>query len=211
MKYRIVSVTDLNQNCSIIWCNISNEAILIDPGGNKNKICAEIDMLKVKIKKIILTHGHIDHIGAAIALKKYYNVPIIGPNKNDQFLLNDLFVQCDIIGFDKPKDAIIIPDIWLKDGDHVQVGLEIFHILHCPGHSPGHIILWNKVQKFIVMGDVLFKNGIGRTDLPGGDFLTLIKSIKTKILPLGDNIVFLPGHGEISSIGYERFNNPFLI
>lgn len=211
MKYHIVPVTDLKQNCSIVWCEISNEAILIDPGGNKQKLCKEIDKLKVKIKKIILTHGHIDHVGAANELKKYYNVPIIGPNKNDQFLLNNLIVQCQMLGFSKPIDSVIVPDIWLKDGDYVQIGSEIFYILHCPGHSPGHIVLWNKVNKFIVMGDVLFKNSIGRTDLPGGNLSILIKSIKNKLISLGDDIIFLPGHGDLSLIGQERTNNPFLI
>lgn len=211
MKYRIVPVTALHQNCSIVWCETSYEAILIDPGGNTEKLCAEIDKLKVKMKKIILTHGHIDHVGAANALKKYYNIPIIGPNKNDQFLLNDLNMQCQILGFSKPKDCVIVPDIWLKDGDYIHVGLEKFIVLHCPGHSPGHIVLWNKLYKFVLMGDVLFKNNIGRTDLPGGNLKILIESIRTKLIPLGDDIMFLPGHGELSSIGYERMYNPFLI
>lgn len=210
MKYRIIPVTDLKQNCSIVWCEISKEGILIDPGADAEKLYKAIDKLKVKIKKIVLTHGHIDHVGAANILKKHYNIPIVGPNKNDQFLLNDLFLQCYMLGFNMPSDLKIEPDIWLEDGDYIQVGIEFFNILHCPGHSPGHIVLWNKKCKFIFMGDVLFKNNIGRTDLPGGNMAALIKSIKTKLIPLGDSVKFLPGHGALSSIGYEKRYNPFL-
>lgn len=211
MKYCVIPVTSFNQNCSIIWCEISHEAILVDPGGEKEKICAKINELKVKIKKIILTHGHVDHVGNAYDLKEYYNVPIIGPNKQDQFLLNNLVLQCKILNINVISDAIITPDIWLEDQDRVQVGYEVFTVLHCPGHSPGHIVLWNKIQKFIVMGDVLFKKSVGRSDLPGGDIKTLIRSIKTKLLSLGDDVVFLPGHGPHSTIGYERKHNQFLL
>lgn len=210
MKYYIVPVTSFNQNCSIVWCEISNEAILVDPGGNVEKLYKIIHNLKVKIKKIVLTHGHIDHIQEANTLRKYYQIPIIGPNKGDQFLLNDLVTQCQLLGLNKPTDSSIVPDIWLQDKDIIQIGCETFTVLHCPGHSPGHIVLWNKASKFIIMGDVLFKNNIGRTDLPGGNFLTLIKTIKYKLISLGDDIIFLPGHGEMSSIGNERKNNPFL-
>lgn len=210
MKYCIVPVTSFNQNCSIIWCEISNDAMIVDPGGEKEKLFKIIDKLKIKIKKIILTHGHIDHVGDAYDLKKYYNVPIIGPNQNDQFLLNNLFLQSKIMCLDTILNLKIVPDFWLKDKDCIQIGREIFTVLHCPGHSPGHIVLWNKIRKFIIMGDVLFKNSIGRTDLPGGNIKILIKSIKMKLLPLGDDVKFLPGHGPSSTIGYERINNPFL-
>lgn len=210
MKYYVIPVTDLHQNCTIVWCEKSNEAILVDPGGNMDEICVTINKLKVELKKIILTHGHIDHVGAAYLLKQFYNIPIQGPHKNDQFLLNNLSVQCQMLGLDMPISSQIIPDKWLTDDDVIKVGLEIFYVLHCPGHSPGHIVLWNKICKFIIMGDVLFKNTIGRTDLPGGDLSILIKSIKTKLIPLGDDVVFLPGHGELSSIGSERINNSFL-
>lgn len=211
MKYYVVPVTDLNQNCSIVWCERSNEAILVDPGGDKEKLCFAIDQLKVKIRKIILTHGHIDHVQEANSLKLYYNVPIVGPNRQDQFLLDDLFMQCQLAGFDQPTDPVISPDKWLKDGDCIKIGLEVFKVLHCPGHSPGHIVLWNELCKFVIMGDVLFKKNVGRTDLPGGNMSVLMHSIKTKLIPLGDQVKFLPGHGDISSIGYERINNPFLI
>lgn len=210
MKYYVIPVTNLNQNCSIVWCEKSKEAILIDPGGDDKKIHAAINKLQVKIKKIILTHGHIDHVGAANKLRQYYKIPIVGPHKNDNFLLNDLYTQCQILGIDKPSDSAIVPDMWLQHGDYIKVGLEVFNILHCPGHSPGHIILWNKLYKFIIMGDVLFKNSIGRTDLPGGNFIVLMQSIKNLLMPLEDDIQFLPGHGETSYIGNERKHNVFL-
>lgn len=211
MKYCVIPVTSFNQNCSIIWCEVSNEAMLVDPGGEKEKLCQQIDELKVKIKKIILTHGHVDHVGSAYDLKKYYNVPIIGPNKNDQFLLNNLDLQCKLLNINTLSTSSIVPDIWLNDQDRIRIGYEIFNVLHCPGHSPGHIVLWNKFRKFIIMGDVLFKKNIGRSDLPGGNIETLIKSIKTKLLTLDDDVMFLPGHGPHSTIGYERTYNPFLI
>lgn len=211
MKYYVIPVTSFNQNCSIVWCETSNEAILVDPGGEKEKIHEKIVGLKLKLKKIILTHGHIDHVGCAYDLKKYYNVPIFGPNKADQFLLNNLILQCEMLNIKPIFNSIITPDIWLEDQDYIHIGNEVFMVLHCPGHSPGHIVLWNKIQKFIFMGDVLFRNSIGRSDLPGGNIKILIKSIKTKLLSLGDDIVFLPGHGPHSTIGHERLNNPFLL
>lgn len=211
MKYSVVSVTDFNQNCLIIWCEKSNEAIVVDPGGEKEKLYEKIDSLKVKVKKIILTHGHIDHVGSAYDLKKYYNVPIIGPNKKDQFLLNNLLLQSKILHVQTFFHSKIIPDVWLEDQDCIKVGHENFIVLHCPGHSPGHIVLWNKIRKFIIMGDVLFKNSIGRSDFPGGDIKVLIKSIKTKLLSLGDDIIFVPGHGPHSTIGHERMYNKFLL
>lgn len=210
MKYCVIPVTSFNQNCSIIWCEILNEAIVVDPGGEKEKLYQKIDELNLTVKKIVLTHGHIDHVASAHDVKEYYNIPIIGPNKEDQFLLNNLVLQCKMLNINPISNSVITPDIWLEDQDCIQIGHEIFIVLHCPGHSPGHIVLWNKIRKFIIMGDVLFKDNIGRTDLPGGNIEILIKSIKTKLLFLGDDIKFLPGHGPHSTIGYERIHNPFL-
>ncbi|URJ29601.1 MBL fold metallo-hydrolase [Blochmannia endosymbiont of Camponotus modoc] len=212
MRYNIIPVTPFHQNCSIIWCEVTNEAVLVDPGGESDKLRSEIDKLGVKVNKILLTHGHFDHVGSAMELRQYYKIPIIGPNKADQPLLDDLSVQCRTLDIDLPNSSTtsVIPDVWLEDGDTVQVGHEVFNILHCPGHSPGHIVYWNKIRKFIVMGDVLFKKSIGRTDLPGGSTAVLINSIKTKLFPLGDDILFLPGHGSSSTLGYERLNNIYV-
>lgn len=210
MKYRIISIAPFNQNCLLIWCEITNEAVIVDPGGEINKICAVINELKINVKKILLTHGHVDHVGGAIALKKYYRSLIIGPNKGDKLLLNNLFFQYRMLGISEFIYDAVIPDVWLKDGDIVRIGNEVFNVLHCPGHSPGHVVFWNKLRKFIIMGDVLFKNGIGRTDIPGGDFLVLIHSIRTKLFILEDDILFVPGHGEVSMLGHEILNNNYL-
>lgn len=211
MQYHIIPVTSFNQNCSIIWCEQTKHAIVVDPGGEKEKIYKAIDLLKVVVNKIVLTHGHLDHVGDAMEIKRYYGVPIFGPNEQDRFLLNDLYLQCQILNVKPMLHITVKPDFWLKDGDQIQVGYEKFNVLHCPGHSPGHVVLWNKLQKFIIMGDVLFKKHIGRSDLPGGDYTVLMHSIRTKLLSLSDDIVFLPGHGPISTIGYERSNNVFLV
>ncbi|ADV33813.1 metallo-beta-lactamase superfamily protein [Candidatus Blochmanniella vafra str. BVAF] len=211
MKYHVIPVTSFNQNCSIVWCEQTHDAIVVDPGGEKEKLFRVIDNLNVRINKIVLTHGHIDHVGHAVDLKKYYNVPIWGPHKDDEFLMNDLTLQCQILKIKEYCNCAVSPDFWLKDGDIIEVGYEVFKVLHCPGHSPGHVVFWNESCKFIIMGDVLFKKNVGRSDLPGGSYVTLINSIKNKLLVLEDDINFLPGHGPISSIGYERKNNTFLI
>lgn len=216
MRYSIVPVTPFHQNCSIIWCEATHEAALVDPGGDSDKLRSEIDRLGVKINKILLTHGHFDHVGSAMELQQYYKIPIIGPNKADQSLLDDLSIQYSMLDlsiidfFKNTTPNSVIPDVWLEDGDIVRVGHEVFDILHCPGHSPGHVVYWNKIRKFIVMGDVLFKKSVGRTDLPGGSITMLIHSIKTKLFPLGDDILFLPGHGSTSTLGYERKNNTYV-
>lgn len=211
MKYRIIIVHIFNQNCILIWCAVTNEGVIIDPGGEIEKIYKEVKKLKINIVKILLTHGHIDHVGGAIELKRRYGVPILGPHKRDKFLLGNLYLQYHMLGMDAyVTDSILVPDVWLKENDTIKVGCEIFHVLHCPGHSPGHIVFWNKIRKFIVMGDVLFQGSIGRSDLPGGDFIVLINSIKNKLLVLGDDILFIPGHGANSTLGYERMHNSFL-
>lgn len=207
MKYHIISVTSFNQNCMLVWCEITNEAIIVDPGGEVEKICKTIYKLKINVKKILLTHGHIDHVGGAIELKKYYGIPIIGPNREDKFLLDNLFFQCCMLEINNFKYNVVVPDVWLEENDIVKVGNEVFYVLHCPGHSPGHVVFWNKLRKFIIMGDVLFKGNIGRTDLPGGSFSTLIKSIRNKLFGLKDDILFVPGHGEKSTLGNERLEN----
>lgn len=208
MKYHFIPVTILNQNCSVVWCDKTREAAIIDPGGSYKFLCKQISKLNVKIKKILLTHGHWDHVGAAIELAQYYSVPILGPHQDEQQLLEQLPSQCLIFNVNIINK--FLPNRWLIHKEIVMIGNEVFRVLHCPGHSPGHIVFWNKENKFIVMGDVLFKGSIGRTDLPGGNKTTLINSINNQILPLGDDILFLPGHGVMSTIGDERKNNFWL-
>lgn len=211
MKYHIISIAPFNQNCLLLWCEITKDAVIVDPGGNTKKICREIDKLKINIKKIFLTHGHIDHVGGATVLRQYYRVPIIGPDRRDKFLLDNLFFQYYLLGFSAvTDDQLVIPDVWLEDGNVVKIGCEVFKVLHCPGHSPGHVVFWNERHKFIAMGDVLFRENIGRTDLPGGNFDTLIYSIKSKLFVLENDTLFVPGHGPISTIGHEHSNNIFL-
>ncbi|QOI11037.1 MBL fold metallo-hydrolase [Blochmannia endosymbiont of Colobopsis nipponica] len=210
MQYKIIPVTHFQQNCSLIWCKKTKLTALVDPGGEEVKIHKVINNLKLVIEKILITHGHLDHVGSARVLSRFYNAPIIGPHQEDRVLLENLSNQAQ--AFSLQHIQPVIPDFWLKENDLIKIGNEItFNVLHCPGHSPGHVIFWNKKYNFILMGDVLFKKSIGRTDLPGGDIKQLINSIKKKILPMNDNTIFLPGHGPISTIGYERKNNPFLV
>lgn len=205
----IVPVTPFQQNCTIIYDEQTKEGIVVDPGGDVDRIEGAIAQLEVKVKQIVLTHGHIDHAGGAEELKAKLNVKIIGPHKDDKPLLEAIEKQGEMFGVAGAfKNAY--PDEWLNEGDVVEVGPHSFEVFHCPGHAPGHIILFNRDAKFAHVGDVIFQNSIGRTDLPGGNHAQLINSIKTKVLPLGDDVSFICGHGEGSTIGQERLNNPFL-
>jgi len=208
MKTHLITVTAFSQNCSLIWCTKTNQAALVDPGGEAEKIIHEVSAKGVLVTQILLTHGHLDHVGAAAQLAKHYQVPVIGPQKEDQFLLDALPTQSQMFGLDHCDP--LTPDTWLEEGDVVSVGEETLSVLHCPGHTPGHIVFINDKARIAVSGDVIFKGGVGRSDFPRGDHQALIHSIKTKLLPLGDDIVFIPGHGPMSDFGYERKTNPFL-
>ncbi|AFP84615.1 MBL fold metallo-hydrolase [secondary endosymbiont of Ctenarytaina eucalypti] len=208
MKYHIIPVTAFSQNCSLIWCKQTGEAALVDPGGEAERVRQEVAAQGVMVKKIWLTHAHLDHVGAARELALFYHVPILGPHRADAPLLTSLPAQCQMFGVKCIPS--FMPDYWLKRGVTLTLGQLSFSVLHCPGHSPGHVVFWNKAAKFILMGDVLFHGMIGRTDLPGGDKATLIHSIQNKLMPLSDEIAFLPGHGPMSFLGHERRNNPCL-
>lgn len=208
MKYHIIPVTAFSQNCSLIWCSKTNQAALVDPGGDADIIKQEVAAQGVELTQILLTHGHLDHVGAAAELAAHYQIPIIGPDSEDQFLFDSLPLQSQRFGL--AHCAAFTPDTWLKEGDTVSVGEELLDVLHCPGHTPGHIVFINQKVRLAVSGDVIFKGSVGRSDFPRGDHQTLIDSIKNKLLPLGDDIAFLPGHGPMSTIGYERKTNPFL-
>jgi glyoxylase-like metal-dependent hydrolase (beta-lactamase superfamily II) len=204
----IVPVTPFEQNCTILWCEATKKAVVIDPGGEVPKIDAAIRKTGVTIEKIWLTHGHIDHVGGAAELRDALKVPIEGPHIADKFLLDNVVNSGARFGMTGVRD--FAPDRWLGEGDEVSIGELTFDILHCPGHSPGSVVFFNNELRFAHVGDVLFNGSVGRSDIPGGNHATLIKSIKDKLLPLGDDVGFICGHGAGSSIGQERMTNPFL-
>jgi hydroxyacylglutathione hydrolase len=204
----IVPVTLFQQNCTLIWCDTTKRAAVIDPGGDLARIEDAIREAGVTVERIWLTHGHIDHAGGAAELKGRLGVPIEGPHRADLFLLERLADAGRSFGMKGARD--VVPDRWLDEADQVQVGELAFEIRHCPGHSPGSVALFNAAQRFAIVGDALFRGSVGRTDIPGGDHDQLIGSITSKLLPLGDDVTFICGHGPTSTIGHERTTNPFL-
>jgi hydroxyacylglutathione hydrolase len=204
----IVPVTPFQQNCTVLWCANSMRAVVIDPGGDLDRVRQAIAETKVTVEKIWLTHGHIDHAGGAAELKESLGVPIEGPHMADKFLLD--MVAASGLRFDIYNARNVTPDRWLDDGDKVEVGELTFDVLHCPGHSPGSVAFVNAEQKLAIVGDVLFAGSIGRTDLPGGSQQQLLQSIRDKLLPLDDDVMVLNGHGPATTIGRERATNPFL-
>src|SRR3954452_7903537 len=206
-KILVVPVTPFEQNCSIVWDEEAQAGAVVDPGGDVDKIAAAIEQLGARIEKILLTHGHIDHAGGAAELRDRLGVGIEGPHTDDRFLLDGLERSGAQFGMSARP---VVPDRWLADGDEVHVGGLVFDVLLCPGHTPGSVVLFAPEHRFCLMRDVLFKGSVGRSDSPYGDHATLIRSIKTKLLPLGDDVSFLPGHGPASTIGDERLTNPFL-
>lgn len=208
IAYQLIPVTAFAQNCSVVVCTNTGSAALIDPGGDAEKITALLHQQAISIDKILLTHGHLDHVGAAKGLAQQFNVPLIGPHRDDLFLFESLPQQSAMFGF--PHCEVFYPDYWLEEGESVSVGDLEFSILHCPGHTPGHIVFYQAEQQVMFSGDVIFKGGVGRSDFPRGNGQQLIQSIVQKLLPLGDDITFIPGHGPRSTLGHERLTNPFL-
>lgn len=207
-KIMIIPVTPFQQNCSLLWNEDTRIGAVCDPGGDVATIMQAIKQAGVSVEKILLTHGHIDHAGGAAELKDKLSVPIEGPHREDLFLLEALPESGAKYGMAGVRP--VIPDRWLAEGDTVNVGALSFSILECPGHTPGSVVFFNAAHRFCLMGDVLFQGSVGRTDVPRGDHETLIASIRDKLLPLGDDVAFLPGHGPASTIGEERRSNPFL-
>ncbi|MGE0385074.1 MAG: MBL fold metallo-hydrolase [Gammaproteobacteria bacterium] len=208
MKVLVVPVTPFVQNCSIIICEQTNRAAIVDPGGDIERIDAAVRKEGVEVEKILLTHGHLDHASAAGSLAKRYGVPVEGPHREDLFLIEQLPGQAAMYGFGE-VDAFV-PDRWLENGDTVSVGQLEIEVYHCPGHTPGHVVLFHRPSRFAVVGDVLFQGSIGRTDFPRGDHEALIASIRGRLWPLGNDVQFLPGHGPTSTFGEERRSNPFV-
>lgn len=205
---QVVPVTAFQQNCSLAWSESTRRGVVVDPGGDLDTIRAAIAKAGITIDAILLTHGHIDHAGAAAELRDELEVPIVGPHEADRPLLDRLEQQGRQYGLDGVRN--VTPDRFLNEGDTVEIAGSTFDVLHCPGHSPGSVVFHSPILRFALMGDVLFNGSVGRTDLPGGSHEALIDAIKTKILPLGDDVSFLPGHGPGSTIGHERLTNPFL-
>ena len=208
MKFRVIPVTPFQQNCSLLWCEETGEGAVVDPGGDLPLIVDTAAQLQVRIVKILLTHGHIDHAGGTAALAAQLGVPGEGPQEEERFWIDQLPQQGKMFGF--PHVDAFTPDRWLNDGDQVSFGRVTLEVRHCPGHTPGHVVFYNAEAKLAIVGDVLFQGSIGRTDFPRGDHDALIRSIRTKLWPLGDDVAFIPGHGPMSTIGEERRSNPYV-
>jgi glyoxylase-like metal-dependent hydrolase (beta-lactamase superfamily II) len=207
MKAAVIPVTPLQQNCTLLWCTATMKGAFVDPGGDLERLKAAAKSQNVRIEKIILTHGHIDHCGGAKLLAEELNVPIEGPQEADRFWIARL--EDDGRSYGIPAKTFE-PDRWLEEGDQVSVGELKFDVYHCPGHTPGHVIFHHPPSKLALVGDVLFQGSIGRTDFPMSDHQALLDAVVTKLWPLGDDTAFIPGHGPMSSFGYERRSNPFV-
>ena len=208
MRVTVIPVTPFQQNASLVVCEKTGTAAVVDPGGDLDRILAEAQKQGVTISRILLTHGHIDHCGGTADLVARTGIPVEGPQREDAFWIDQLPAQGERFRF--PHLEAFTPDRWLEDGDTVRVGELVFQVRHCPGHTPGHVIFFEPDERIAFVGDVLFRGSIGRTDFPRGDFDTLIDSIRSRLWPLGDDVRFVPGHGPTSTFGHERRSNPFV-
>lgn len=208
MRYAIVPVTPFEQNCTVFWCEKTLQAAVIDPGGDLDRILRTTEREKLKIVKVLVTHGHIDHAGGVAELaERLGGVPIEGPHEADRFWIEGMENQSRMFGLAGVRP--FEPTRWLQEGDKVDFGEVELDVLHCPGHTPGHIVFYHAPDKLLQVGDVLFQGSIGRTDFPRGDYDALIRSIREKLFPLGDDVRFISGHGPMSTLGEERRYNPY--
>ena len=207
IHYQIIPVTSFEQNCTLLWCGETMRAAVVDPGGDIPRILDAVKANGVTLEKILVTHGHIDHAGAVADLAEQLSLPIEGPQREDQFWIDGMPQQSKMYGF--PNVRVFTPDRWLEQGDRVAVGNLTLDVLHCPGHTPGPVVYFNEPGRLAIVGDVLFRGSIGRTDFPKGDFDALISSIRSRLWPLGDDVAFISGHGPMSTFGAERRSNPF--
>lgn len=208
LRYQILPVTPFQQNCSLVWCDATNRAALIDPGGEIDRLIAAAESRGLALEQLWLTHAHIDHAGGTGELAERLGLPIVGPHPGDQFWIDGLPQQSAMFGF--PPARAFTPTRWLADGDTVTLGEETLTVRHCPGHTPGHVVFHSASAQRAFVGDVLFAGSIGRTDFPGGSHPQLIDSIVQRLWPMGDETVFIPGHGPESSFGRERQSNPYV-
>jgi glyoxylase-like metal-dependent hydrolase (beta-lactamase superfamily II) len=205
----VIPVTPFQQNCCLLWQEETKQGAVIDPGGDVEAIVRAIGQAEVAVEQILLTHGHIDHAGGAMELSERLSVPIVGPHNEDLFLLRGLEEQAGEYGMSGVRNCT--PTKWLEHGEEIRVGDLTFEVRHCPGHTPGHVVFFEPRCRMAIVGDVIFSGSIGRTDFAGGDHARLLRSIREQILPMGDDVAFLCGHGEPSTVGRERRSNLFLI
>lgn len=208
MRFEIIPVTAFEQNCTLLACSDTGDAAIVDPGGEPERIIKAIDSFGATPRLILLTHGHLDHVGAAPDIAHRLGIPIVGPHKADTFWLDALPQQAELFGL--PQPSPVIPDRWLEHGDQVNLGQRVLEVLHCPGHTPGHLVYFDRASGLAQVGDVLFRGSIGRTDFPRGDHAALLRSIRERLFPLGDQVRFIPGHGPTGVLGEERRTNPFV-
>jgi hydroxyacylglutathione hydrolase len=208
LDYRIIPVTPFQQNCTLLWCRDTGEGAVIDPGGEPDRIRSALTELGIRPGMVLLTHGHLDHVGAARDLAERLGVPIEGPHQDDEFLFRGIPVQCEMFGF--PPLEPFSPNRWLREGNNIRLGSHELTVIHCPGHTPGHIVFFDAEGRLAQVGDVLFRGSIGRTDFPRGSHRDLLRSIRERLFPLGDDVRFIPGHGPMSTFGVERKTNPFV-
>ena len=208
LRYLTIPVTAFAQNCSLVWDDQTRQAAVIDPGGDLDRLLAEVEQRGLELEQIWLTHAHIDHAGATGELARRLELPIVGPHRGDQFWIDALPQQSAMFGF--PPAQAFTPTRWLDDGDTVQLGSHVLQVRHCPGHTPGHVVFHSPELQRAFVGDELFAGSIGRTDFPQGNHAQLIESITQRLWPMGDETVFIPGHGPESSFGRERRSNPYV-
>jgi glyoxylase-like metal-dependent hydrolase (beta-lactamase superfamily II) len=207
LRAAIIPVTAFEQNCSLVWCTKTMRGAFVDPGGDLPKLRQALEKTGVRLEKLLLTHGHMDHCGMAGVFAREMGVPIEGPHEGDRYWIEGLDDPARRYGLEGESFE---PDRWLQDGDTVTLGELTLDVLHCPGHTPGHVVFVHAPSRLAIVGDVLFAGSIGRTDFPGGNHQQLLDSITGKLWPLGDDITFIPGHGPTSTFGHERRTNPFV-